>query len=105
MKYRVSQEVMQEGDDMGATSGHEAGGGYSAAGGDVEDDQGHGSMDSFKARESRRLQQNREAAKRFRQKKKNLMNVSSSVCYVLCSAVHRTGQYEIPLKHMSIAPE
>jgi phage tail tape-measure protein len=78
---------MQEGDDMAATSGHEAGGGYSAAGGDVEDDQGHGSMDSFKARESRRLQQNREAAKRFRQKKKNLMNVCSPSA--MSCAVHR----------------
>lgn len=50
-------------------------------------DLGDGSMESFKARESRRLQQNREAAKRFRQKKKNLMNVrpTSCACFMCCT--------------------
>lgn len=80
---------MQDGDDAGASSGHDIGYGYLGAAGDGEGDGGElgdGSMESFKARESRRLQQNREAAKRFRQKKKNLMNVRAACALHACAS-------------------
>ena len=70
---------VQDREDAGASFGHDMAVDYSGGAGDGDGgeggEHGDGSMESFRARETRRLQQNREAAKRFRQKKKNLMNV------------------------------
>lgn len=80
---------MQDVEDAGASSGNDVGGSYAACGEAEGADDESPAMDS--ERESRRLRQNREAAKRFRQKKKNLMNVRA----VCCAGISRMGDLEI----------